>query len=103
MLLRALVTSGFWPVIVVKVADRGIQHLGVLGGFADADIDGNLGHPRHLHDGGVVVLLHQLRPHFFLDIFLSVWSYSASLLDLLARIWQIRTRFLTALVDHLAW
>ena len=40
--LRALVTTGFWPVIAVEVADGALDELAVLGGVADAHVHDDL-------------------------------------------------------------
>ena len=56
--LRALVTTGFWPVMTVEVGERGLKHTTVLDGVTHAHVDDDLLEPRHLHD----VLQAELAP-----------------------------------------
>ena len=58
--LRALVTSGFWPVMAVRSRISALDELGVLGGVADTHVDDDLDHAGHLHDVLVAELLVQL-------------------------------------------
>ena len=46
----ALVTSGFWPVIVVRSRDRALEQRRLLGGRADAHVDDDLLEAGDLHD-----------------------------------------------------
>ena len=57
--LLGLVTTGFWPEIGGQLGHRGLDLLGILGGFADAHVDDDLFELRHLHGVLVLELLQQ--------------------------------------------
>ena len=47
----ALVISGFWPVMICEVADRGsFKQRRLLGGLADTHVDDDLLETGNLHD-----------------------------------------------------
>ena len=60
--------TGFWPAICAQFGHRAIHQLGVLGGFAQADVDRDLLDLRHGHDVLVAELLGQRRDHFLLIV-----------------------------------
>ena len=60
--LRALVTSGFWPVIAVRSRIGTLDELAVLGGVADTHVDDDLDDAGHLHDVRVAELLAAAEP-----------------------------------------
>jgi len=60
--------DGFLAGDLAKFLRRGIQKFGILAGFAQTDVDGNLGDFGHSHDVFPAKALHQ-RGRCFLAIF----------------------------------
>ena len=61
----ALVTTGFCPAICAQLVHRAVHQLGILRGFAQADIDRDLLDLRHGHDVLVPELLVRAGTTFF--------------------------------------
>ena len=98
----ALVTIGFWPVMVVRSPSGGIERLGIGQGLAQADVDDDLASLRHLvgvavfelllergHDLGRVALV-EAAGHDFTSSCSPQWRQTRTRRPLSSVAWAIR-------------